>query len=230
MGDVGDYVKYALVRRLAEGRRLGVAWYLFPNESHNADGKHVRYLEEPNRWRAYDPELYDRLQGLLQDGRRSVKAIQEAGILPDAAFHSEPLVAPGTPAAQRRHWRAEWFNSALDRLRDRDIVFADPDNGLCEDSSFRGGRIKDWKRLPLSEAMALCQGRTGILYHHNSRFKGGHLAEIQHWMEKLPAPSLAVRWRRYSARTFFVVNPSSDIAERIRAFVEDWRDHCELVE
>ena len=28
VGDIGDYVKYGLLRALADGRQLGVAWYL----------------------------------------------------------------------------------------------------------------------------------------------------------------------------------------------------------
>lgn len=30
-GDIGDYVKYALLRALIKGHRLDVAWYLSPN-------------------------------------------------------------------------------------------------------------------------------------------------------------------------------------------------------
>ena len=43
-GDVDDYVKLALLRALAPGRKLGVAWYLYPDEDHNADGRHVSYI------------------------------------------------------------------------------------------------------------------------------------------------------------------------------------------
>ena len=31
-GDVGDYVKFALLRHFATDHRLGVAWYLYPDE------------------------------------------------------------------------------------------------------------------------------------------------------------------------------------------------------
>ena len=59
VGDIGDYFKYGMLRRLAKGRRLGVMWYLFPNEDHNNDGGHLSYLDDPDTWRHYDPELYD---------------------------------------------------------------------------------------------------------------------------------------------------------------------------
>lgn len=48
-GDVGDFGTYGLLRALAapagaRPMRLGVVWHLVPDESHNADGKHVGYL------------------------------------------------------------------------------------------------------------------------------------------------------------------------------------------
>lgn len=41
-GDSGDYIKYVLLRALSLGLKLGVAWYLYPDEDHNSDGKHVQ--------------------------------------------------------------------------------------------------------------------------------------------------------------------------------------------
>jgi hypothetical protein len=49
-GDVGDFLKLGLLRQLiASGDsppslRLGVVWYLVPDEAHNSDGRHVGYL------------------------------------------------------------------------------------------------------------------------------------------------------------------------------------------
>ena len=47
VGDMGDYVKLAILRALMPGERLGVAWWRFPDEVHNADGRHVGYLRKP---------------------------------------------------------------------------------------------------------------------------------------------------------------------------------------
>lgn len=38
VADIGDFVKFAILRGLAVGRSLGVVWWLFPDEYHNADG------------------------------------------------------------------------------------------------------------------------------------------------------------------------------------------------
>ena len=38
VGDIGDYLKLGILRALSPGYRLGVAWWLFPDEAHNGMG------------------------------------------------------------------------------------------------------------------------------------------------------------------------------------------------
>src|SRR6266851_6371289 len=80
VGDVGDFAKYALLRRLVgrpteEALRLGVVWCLFPDESHNNDGRHVSYLRAAG-FTSLDDDLRVRLERIV-GSRRSVSAIQE---------------------------------------------------------------------------------------------------------------------------------------------------------
>ena len=39
-GDIGDYSKFVLLRKLfaADSHRIGLVWYLYPDESHTNDG------------------------------------------------------------------------------------------------------------------------------------------------------------------------------------------------
>ena len=46
-GDIGDYVKFSLLRAIADPGDLGVIWYLYPDERHNNDGRHIEYLDQP---------------------------------------------------------------------------------------------------------------------------------------------------------------------------------------
>ena len=227
-GDIGDYVKYGLLRALAQDFKLGVAWYLFPDEGHNEDGRHIAYLNSPEPWRHRDPELFDGLKRIVATGQRKVSSIESSGLLGDAKFASQPLLFDGEPVAGRRELRQRWFSDVLEQLSGCGVVFADPDNGLCEDDRFSYGRVKDWKRLPLCEALELAQGRTGIFYHHNSRRKGGHSIENEYWIGQLGKGTLALTWRAFSNRTFFIVNPSAAIAERLKAFVRVWSPEASL--
>ena len=228
VGDIGDYVKYGLLRAIRGTRRLGVAWYLHPNAGPAGDGKHTAYLQDPDEWRHLDAELFDTLGELIGD-RRSVAAIQESGILGDVVFSADRLGAAEVKAHDPERWRHRWFNRIKHQLAGCDLVFADPDNGLVPDDRFRPARKVDAKRIPLSEAMALAEGRTAVIYHHNTRRRGGHRSEILWWKDQLPDGTLAYYWRRVSNRTFFVINPDAETRRRLREFERRWGDRGELV-
>lgn len=222
-GDVGDYIKLGLLRHLARGSRLGVAWYLHPDESHNGDGRHVSYLDLGSHWRHLDPKLFDALQ-MLARTHRSVSALENIKVL-DAVYASEPLQTPVLNGPQRDQWRSEWFERSLGVLRECNLIFADPDNGLVDNESKRRRHKKFAKRIPLNEVRSLAADRPAVIYHHNTRFKGGHEAEIDHWLAQLGDTAFAIRSRAYSCRTFFVVNPDDALRMRAAEFSTRWSDH-----
>jgi hypothetical protein len=59
VGDIGDYVKLGILRALSPGYRFGVAWWLYPDESHNQEHRHIGYLQNPDQWWKFDPQLFD---------------------------------------------------------------------------------------------------------------------------------------------------------------------------
>ena len=105
-GDIGDFGKYGLLRSLARGTELslGVCWYLHPDEDQRNDCSHTQCLQQTRdnriRFRALDPEIYDRLARMVQEDNRSIALVQDAGILPEGTrFFGETLrIPPGTPA------------------------------------------------------------------------------------------------------------------------------------
>ena len=84
-GDIGDFVKYGLLRAITGRKRLGVAWYLHPNAGPAGDGSHTECLEQRQRWYHLDPQLFETLERLVRDDR-SVQAVQRSGVLGDVAF------------------------------------------------------------------------------------------------------------------------------------------------
>lgn len=218
-GDVGDFVKLGLLRALMPGHRMGLAWYRFPDETHNSDGRHIDYLDKPERYRALDPELFDHLKQVVV-GARTIASLLPA--LPSAISSEESLDVSHTLVRQRRPWRKAWFSRLLDELEGCNLVFADPDNGIVGDEDWRKGRAKFGKQIPLGEVRALAQGRCAVIYHHNTRRAGGHDAEVDYWLEQLSVPAIAVRATAFSPRTFFIINPSPEIEGRVESFCLDW--------
>ncbi|WP_256752334.1 hypothetical protein [Mesorhizobium sp. Mes31] len=196
---------------------------MVPDESHNSDGRHIQYLSDSAKWRRLDPKLFDVLKALAPKSR-SVTAIEAAGIL-DATFSSEKMHSAKIPASARDRYRTDWFKRVFSDLSHCDLVFADPDNGLVDDAEGRRRSNNFQKRIPLNEATQLARGRSAIIYHHNSRFRGGHDAEAQHWMSQLGCDSLAIRASAYSCRTFFVVNPDPVLRQKVNEFCEIWSDY-----
>ncbi|UPK27021.1 hypothetical protein [Bradyrhizobium sp. 195] len=174
VGDVGDFAKYALLRLLTgrNGLSLGVLWYLFADESHNSDGRHISYLQDPNFARL-DPSLHKTLAELVAAGRRSVRSIAQAGILPEHTVYFDApidrLGGPAKSAPQRARQRASWLKKAHLAMQACDLVFFDPDNGLETASvarySPKGGKYVFWDELSLFWD----RGQSLVIYHHLNR-------------------------------------------------------------
>ena len=224
VGDIGDYAKYSLLRALSRDRRLGVSWYLFPDEGTN-DGKHTGYLEDPKTWQRFDEQAFKILSCIVKSGKRNVSAIEQSELLPrGTAFWSLELDFKGCTRSRQAEWRTKWFDQSMECLRDCDLVFADPDNGLKKSESFRPGQRRHAKSISECEVRSLAAGeRAVVIYHHNTRFKGGHDAEVQYWQERLGERTCAVRWRHISPRTFFICNCTEKLAQRAMRWCETWR-------
>ena len=171
-GDINDYRKYGLLRCLAEatGLPVGVGWLLTPDDG-RSDGEFRRYLLEPGRWRAHDPELYDRLRKLLGPGtRRSVAYARHWELLPRAMYFEEELTDSSVG-------RASYFLRAWQALGSCPLVFFDPDNGF-EVPSVRPGNKGSAKYLYWSELdEAYHRGHSILLYQHFRRVRRAPFTE-----------------------------------------------------
>ena len=230
VGDVGDFAKYGLLRALRPAKKLGVAWYLHPDEHGSADGRHIEYLCRPQEFEWLDSCLFVAMKALRSHGRIScVDAIAKSRILDDATFADEflPIIDEVRDRPQRRR---EWFERVKGRLAGCDLVFVDPDNGLVLGDKFKPNRKNSAKRLPLCEVNQIAEaGRTVVIYHHNTRFRGGHKKEILYWMSRLPGSAHAFYWKRWSCRTFFIVNADETIEDCLKTFAKKWCTCGELI-
>ncbi len=224
MADVGDFGKYGILRALCREKpriSLGVVWYLFPNEPCGNDGRHVGYLEgaqPPNCqhgckcFRACDPDLYDVLAEIWRNGRREVASVRDNTVLPRGTqFFEDVLTFDGLPPNQRTAHRDDWLARALRATTGCELVFFDPDNGL-ETASTHRHHLRGPKHVFFTElAPFLRRGQGLVVYHHLSRTRGGHRHEIEFRMRQLSealspqAGVFAIRYRRGTARAFFVV-------------------------
>jgi hypothetical protein len=222
-GDLGDYLKFGLLRWLAPpgssvSPRLGVVWYRTADEAHNGDGKHVAYLDPGHRssshLRQLDPDLYQRLARVVDSGQRSTTALAKAGVL-DArtCFFGDLLDFADLPVAARvarQERRRSWARRALAATSDCDLIFADPDDGIRPIlHRVPAHRTMAAKHAYLGELAAFAaRGQSLIVYHHADRTAGveqqarRRLADLA---GDVPVqPIAAVRASRGTVRLFLV--------------------------
>jgi hypothetical protein len=224
-GDIGDYVKFAILRALSSGRRVGVAWWLFPDSGPAGDGRHISYLRASAKWRHLDPGIFDALGQMVKSGRRGVAALEEANLLPNAVYFSE-LIPAGASSAETRALRGAWFARCQALLKDCDLVFLDPDNGF-ETKGFSLGARDAGKHVSLEALTALRQpGRMLVVYHHHTRQSGGHAAELGRWADRLRARGFdrvdALRASPYSPRAFFLLDAGDEMRAAAVALAKRW--------
>jgi len=239
-GDVGDFGKFALLRYLFANtsHKIGVIWYLFPNESHNNDGGHIGYVNE-RRFLDCDKDLFERLKKVLA-GKRSVASLEKAGLLPDnTVYFSEPLDFHIRYSSQRHKdkderefRRQDWQKNANQSVSECNVVFLDPDNGLQIASCPKINRMGSGKFSYYSEISVLAKDkRVCVVYHHLNRHKnhGTHLNQIKTRICELreyinPSGQIfALHFRPYSPRAYFILTNSqeeSPMRKRIRYFLQ----------
>ena len=174
VGDVGDFGKYGLLRVLARRTelRLAVVWYLYGDENHNDDGRHVGYLAKPE-FAVADEDLHSKLGSLLRREKRSVRAVERSQILPQGTlfFGGRISDAEGRPTDRRLRAasRLTWLGKALKSSVNAEFVFLDPDNGI-ETASVQRHSPKSGKYVFWDDLQPFWQrGQSLLIYHHLNR-------------------------------------------------------------
>jgi len=165
-GDINDYRKYGLLRSILNTTnvRMLVAWMLTPDDG-STDGRFISYLENPARWADFDPTLFHELKALLRvAGERRVSLIEDTELLRGANYF-------GTRVPEPARERRAWFSSLLEKSRNSNFVFLDPDNGI-EVKSKPYGRKNSSKYLYWHEIKSLwSDGKSLLIYQHFVRKK-----------------------------------------------------------
>jgi hypothetical protein len=223
VADVGDFGKYAILRRLCglPGEsliRIGVLWYLFPDEVHNNDGRHTSYLRS-SQFLGLDAQLLCALKRIVDLGKRSISSVISAGILsPETVFCNALVVPPDVdlvPRMERLHYRSAWLDKCFTLTENCDLIFFDPDNGLETPSvpkiHLKAGKYVYWDELDLFWQ----RGQSLLVYHHLNRT----MSSAQQVRELaivigVRLPGAVVRplvYRRGSSRVFWLVYRKSDL-------------------
>lgn len=207
-GDVGDFGKMGLLQALERvGFTIGVNWYrTLPDK--NGDGKH----EIKDAYSSFEKALADQLRKIHGDEEnRSIQALQSAGLLEHAIYYDCIVNAAD---------RAEWHRAAMEALKDCELVFLDPDNGLLIEREGKRPR-KSEKHVLCSELCGyLGRGQSVVLYNHRPRKKfDGYLDDFRKCfagMDEVRDRQITVMsFHRGTTRDFFLIAANEQHTKRI---------------
>jgi hypothetical protein len=172
-GDIGDYKKFSILRTLSQigGMKILICWMQTEDDG-RTDGRFTQYLSSPTEWRKYDSLVFDLLaKSILGENKRTLKIIENAGLIPDAKFFSFIL-------DDNLSQRDIYFSSLLDQAQDVDLVFLDPDNGMEVKSVILGKRNSS-KYLYWQELENLYkQDKSLLIYQHFGRVDRSNFIQV----------------------------------------------------
>ena len=263
VGDIGDFGKYGLLRHLTGMRedpkpidplRLGVVWYLFPdeppkdpNKPDNRDGSLTGYLcdrrDNHEKFRNCDTDLYDALHKIVMEEKiHNIAKVQESEILTgNPLYYHQFLPDPREHTRDAlKSAREGWLEDALKTTADAKLIFVDPDNGISPKRT-RPWHKKGPKYVFMDDLNRFYKrGQSLVIYHHMGR-QGTAEEQINRHAEglreRLGLFSLpwTLRYRRGTTRFYFIVHHERHRAvleKRLASFADSpWckRGHFECV-
>jgi hypothetical protein len=213
VGSVADFAKLALLRSLMRGQKLAVCWYLTNGgNGSKRDSKSFDYLKRPDEFRHLAPEIFDGLTNLVAGspaGMRGVEALEASGLLAGASFHRTQVPRP-------LRLRRIWSEQLVQAVREADLVFLDPDNGI------QGSRLSP-KHVALSEIAALRRPDRTLTFVQRQT---GRRSEVSFLADRLWSIGCRrielVRFRLVASRFCVVADHDDAKAERIAEFARKW--------
>jgi len=206
-GDINDYRKYGLLRTIVAetGMSLGVCWMKTENDG-RTDGNFRSYLEKPDRYRRFDPDLFDTLtSGVKNAGERKISRAQSLHLLPQSIYLNDSISDALSP-------RAAYFGKAKEIFRDTPLLFFDPDNGIevqsVKKENKRSSKYVYWDELEHFYR----SGYSLIVYQHFPRVPHTEFtAKMKHEFRKRLPDCTMLSFMTPSVVYFFAVHRSRNI-------------------
>jgi len=163
-GDINDFKKYSLIKHLAgEGEMQTAICWALTKDDERPDGSRINYLKEPQKWRRYDPVVFDKLRSdILVKGERKVESIEKSDIFSTCRFFNHSL-------ADGEQERNKFFQDFDAFSQSTNLLFFDPDNGI-EIKSVPRGRSNSSKYIYWKELKEFYRsGKSILIYQHFPR-------------------------------------------------------------
>jgi hypothetical protein len=218
--DINDYLKYGILRAIANSKlKICLCWMLTEDDNRN-DGRKIRYLQDSDKWRKYDPVLFDVMKWSIEKNRRSVDVAEKKDLIPDATYHPTLLT-------DDRDERDQYFKELTEISAASDLIFFDADNGM-EVKSVKKGNKNSSKYLYWDEVERFADTHSILVFQYFPRKNRKEFVEGISQRLKTVSNSASVMALKTSQVVFFLVlHPLHE--ERLKeAFwkgMKNWHPH-----
>jgi len=144
----------------------------------------------------------------LRSKERTIKALESSGVFPaETVYFAKPVPQSNEPTSWelQRQQRALWVQEALDVVKDADIVFVDPDNGVAPRGMSKSKRAACKYVFPDEIEQFYSTKRSVVIYQHQQRLELRQQIQDQLTNLKHLAPAWAVSFHALSSRIYYVL-------------------------
>jgi hypothetical protein len=159
--DKNDYLKYGILRAIANSKlKICLCWMLTEDDNRDDGGK-IQYLQDSDKWREYDPALFDVMKWSIEKNKRSIDVAEKKDLIPTATYHPTLLT-------DDRDEREQYFKELTDISAASDLIFFDPDNGM-EVKSVKKGNKNSSKYLYWDEVERFAHTHSILVFQYFPR-------------------------------------------------------------
>jgi hypothetical protein len=221
--DINDYLKYGILRAIANSKiKICLCWMLTEDDNRHDGGK-IQYIQDSDKWRRYDPGLFDVMKWSIEKNIRSTDVAEKKCLIPNATYHQTLL-------ADDRDEREQYFKDLTDISTASDLIFFDADNGM-EVKSVKKGNKNSSKYLYWDEVERFADNHSILVFQYFPRTKREEFVEKKSQRLKAVSYSTSITALITSHVGFFLVmHPLHEgrLKEACRKGIQNWHPHIRI--
>jgi hypothetical protein len=136
---------------------------MLTEDDNRNDGGKIQYLQDSDKWRKYDPALFDVMKWSIEKNKRSIDVAETKNLIPDATYHPTLLT-------DDRDKREQYFKELSEISAASDLIFFDADNGM-EVKSVKKGNKNSSKYLYWDEFERFADTHSILVFQYFPRKK-----------------------------------------------------------
>jgi len=138
VADINDFYKFDLIEKIKSkmGKKILIIWM-----KTLGDGNRIKYLQEL-KFKEYNPILFEELKIIIDNNKRKIDEIQKIQSLKGCKFIDNNLFITNNIKE-----REKYFLEVSKLLKDIDLVFFDPDNGIAPNNKKKKNVYLYWDEI-----------------------------------------------------------------------------------